>query len=372
MGEADAEIADLMGMSADQFFQVVLLPQGEFARFLHADAGDRAKLLQRLFGTDRFHAVEEWLARRRKATADEAREAEAGISGLVARVTQAADIPVPSDDVLPSGDALPSDDTVPSDDALPSGDALPPAGWAARLAETAAAEAAAGQVRAAGHRRELDRALDRLRDVERLADRQRRRQDALDTRDRLAAAETGVRDRRDELAAAARAAEVAPALTEAERTGRVLAQARAHEEQARRQAAAASGADEAPSAAPGASATQLRAAGQEQVTLLGRLEALRSVSRQADDEDEAAGAARVSAAALAAQVDAATAGLADSTTAASRAEPRTRSGGRGRPAAPRRPGRSRPVRPRGGRRCRTGQSPGRQEPPGTRLRRREA
>ena len=31
-GEADAEIADLMGMSADQFFQVVLLPQGEFAQ----------------------------------------------------------------------------------------------------------------------------------------------------------------------------------------------------------------------------------------------------------------------------------------------------------------------------------------------------
>ena len=105
VGEADAEIADLMGMSADQFFQVVLLPQGEFARFLHADAGDRAKLLQRLFGTDRFHAVEEWLARRRKATADEAREAEAGISGLVARVTQAADVPVPSDDAPPSDDA---------------------------------------------------------------------------------------------------------------------------------------------------------------------------------------------------------------------------------------------------------------------------
>ena len=97
-GEADTEIADLMGMSADQFFQVVLLPQGEFAKFLHADAGDRAKLLQRLFGTDRFHAVEEWLARRRKTTADEVREAEIAISGLLARVAQAAAVPVPGDD----------------------------------------------------------------------------------------------------------------------------------------------------------------------------------------------------------------------------------------------------------------------------------
>ena len=111
-GEADTEIADLMGMSADQFFQVVLLPQGEFAKFLHADAGDRAKLLQRLFGTDRFHAVEEWLARRRKTTADEVREAELGISGLLARVAQAAGVPVPGDGgpgVRAPGDGAPGD-----------------------------------------------------------------------------------------------------------------------------------------------------------------------------------------------------------------------------------------------------------------------
>src|SRR6478752_6394888 len=295
VGEADAEIADLMGMSADQFFQVVLLPQGEFARFLHADAGDRAKLLQRLFGTDRFHAVEEWLARRRKATADEVRDAEAGISGLLARVAQAAGVPVPSDDPEPSDDPLPSDDP------------QPPAGWAAQLAEVAATAAAAGQAQVAGHRQELDQALDLQRDAERLAERQRRRQDALDTRDRLAAAQADLQDRRAELAAAARAAEVAPALAEADRTSRALAQARVREDQARQRAAAGPGV----TAPPGASAAELRAAGQEHVTRLGRLEALRSVSRQADDEDQAAEAARASAAALAAQVDAATAELAN-------------------------------------------------------------
>jgi len=314
-----------MGMSADQFFQVVLLPQGEFARFLHADAGDRAKLLQRLFGTDRFHAVEEWLARRRKATADEVREAEAGISGLLARVAQASGVPVPSDDAVPSNGPEPSHDPLPSGDAKSARGALPPAGWAAQLAEAAAAGAAAGQVQVAGHRRELDRALDLLRDAERLADRQRRRQDALDTRDRLAAATADLQDRRAELAAAARAAEVAPALAEADRTSRALAQARVREEQARLRAAAAPAAAAAPgpaaapaaaaapgpAAAPGASAAELRAAGQEHVTRLGRLEALRSVSRQADDEDQAAEAARASAAALAARVDAATAELAD-------------------------------------------------------------
>ena len=67
-GEADREIADLMGMSAEQFFQVVLLPQGQFAQFLHARAQEKEALLQKLFGTDRFSQVEDWLADRRRAT----------------------------------------------------------------------------------------------------------------------------------------------------------------------------------------------------------------------------------------------------------------------------------------------------------------
>src|SRR5262249_6615528 len=90
MGEADAEIADLMGMSADQFFQVVLLPQGEFARFLHADAGDRARLLQRLFGTDRFRQVEDWLAGGRPAHPPAAREGAGGRRAAAAPVPHAA------------------------------------------------------------------------------------------------------------------------------------------------------------------------------------------------------------------------------------------------------------------------------------------
>jgi DNA repair protein SbcC/Rad50 len=269
-GEADAEIADLMGMSADQFFQVVLLPQGEFARFLHADAGDRAKLLQRLFGTDRFRLVEDWLAERRRTTARTVEEAESELRALAARLAQAAGTQ------LPDGE-------------------LASARWATQLAEAAAAVAAASANQVAGYRRDLDQALALQRETARLADRQRRRQAALHTRDQLARAEGGVQAQRDELAAAARAAEVAPALAEAERTAAVLAQARVAEEQARAAAAAA----------PDAAAATLREAGQQHLARFGRLEALQSVSRQMDDENQAAAAARTSAATLAAQIDAA-------------------------------------------------------------------
>ncbi len=59
--EARAELADPLGMTCEQFCQVVLLPQGEFASFLRAGSDERWKLLERLFGTERFAAVEWWL-----------------------------------------------------------------------------------------------------------------------------------------------------------------------------------------------------------------------------------------------------------------------------------------------------------------------
>src|ERR1700733_8047239 len=90
VGEADAEIADLMGMSAEQFFQVVLLPQGQFAQFLHANAEKRGELLQRLFGTDRFRAVEKWLAARRGEGTHEGADAAARLGQLAARIGEAA------------------------------------------------------------------------------------------------------------------------------------------------------------------------------------------------------------------------------------------------------------------------------------------
>ena len=65
LDEAGLMVGDLVGMSAAQFFQVVLLPQGRFAAFLQAPAAQRQALLQQLFGTERFSDVEAALKRRR-------------------------------------------------------------------------------------------------------------------------------------------------------------------------------------------------------------------------------------------------------------------------------------------------------------------
>ncbi|MGH3763396.1 AAA family ATPase, partial [Actinophytocola sp.] len=78
----------LLGMSKDQFFQVVLLPQGEFARFLCADTGEREKLLEKLFGTQHFALVEQWFRDRRGVARQALDEARRTSWELVARLAQ--------------------------------------------------------------------------------------------------------------------------------------------------------------------------------------------------------------------------------------------------------------------------------------------
>jgi DNA repair protein SbcC/Rad50 len=96
--EVARTVQRLLGMNADQFFQVVLLPQGEFARFLRSDTGEREQLLERLFGTERFADVERWFREVRQARGHAVQELRQQVRELVARVSQAAGEEPPTDD----------------------------------------------------------------------------------------------------------------------------------------------------------------------------------------------------------------------------------------------------------------------------------
>ncbi|MGY1635032.1 AAA family ATPase [Geodermatophilus sp. SYSU D00742] len=86
-----------LGLSAEQFCQVVLLPQGDFARFLRAEPEDRARLLRTLFDVGRFARAEEWLATERRSAEETLRADRHRISTLLHRVAQIADVEVPED-----------------------------------------------------------------------------------------------------------------------------------------------------------------------------------------------------------------------------------------------------------------------------------
>ncbi|MCX3064034.1 AAA family ATPase, partial [Streptomyces beihaiensis] len=103
--EIGEEISRLLGMSKDQFCQVVLLPQGDFARFLRSDAEARGRLLGRLFDTHRFAAVEHRLAEERLTAQKQVAAGDTELLALAHRMRQAAGDIVG----LPPVDAAPGD-----------------------------------------------------------------------------------------------------------------------------------------------------------------------------------------------------------------------------------------------------------------------
>jgi exonuclease SbcC len=104
--EAGAEISSVLGMDRDQFTRVVMLPQGDFAAFLRSKPSDRLELLQSLFGTQRFEAVEQELARR----AADARAEVAGLNNqLDLLLAQARSEAIPPEQDLPDTPPLPDD-----------------------------------------------------------------------------------------------------------------------------------------------------------------------------------------------------------------------------------------------------------------------
>jgi len=88
-------VGELLGMTITQFTQVVMLPQGRFQAFLRARSEERHALLQRLFRTGRFEAVERWLRDRRVALRREADAAHRVLADAVSRVSEVtgADLP---------------------------------------------------------------------------------------------------------------------------------------------------------------------------------------------------------------------------------------------------------------------------------------
>ncbi|MEU7897741.1 AAA family ATPase [Nonomuraea sp. NPDC049152] len=203
--EAGDLVGGLLGMNADQFCQVAMLPQGDFARFLRADGEERRRLLERLFTVKVFTSAEAWLAERRKQTWRESQEGRQEVEYAVKRLEEAAgDVLAPRAEVLgtvpaPRADSDGgADPTVPTAARVDSGGGMAPPvpradsdGGVAPTAESdplawsgllrSAAEAvvghateawAAGEVAVREHRERFERASA-------LADRQRRHAEAV-------------------------------------------------------------------------------------------------------------------------------------------------------------------------------------------------
>lgn len=255
--EIGAEIEMLLGMSREQFCQVVLLPQGDFARFLRADAEARGKLLGRLFDTRRFAAVEAHLADRRRATEAQVRAGDDRLLAVAHRIQQAA----------AEAAELPLPDTAPGEpglaDALLQWAAVARAAARERLTVDRSAVAAAESAQA-----RAQAALDDVRDTYRL---QRRHAEARERAVRLEERAGEYRAWLQRMERARKAETVAPALS--------LRAATDTEHRAARQAETHA-CGRLPEQFDGASATGLTAAARKALEELGGLESARRAEQR--------------------------------------------------------------------------------------------
>jgi exonuclease SbcC len=82
--ELDPAIAQLIGLPYEQFIRCVVLPQGDFAAFLHAPPAERGNLLTRLLGLELYERL-------RKAAAGRAAGADLQLGSIESRLERLAD-----------------------------------------------------------------------------------------------------------------------------------------------------------------------------------------------------------------------------------------------------------------------------------------
>ncbi|WP_406054190.1 SMC family ATPase [Streptomyces sp. NBC_01077] len=217
--DAAREIEAALGLNKEQFCQVVLLPQGDFAKFLRSDAKDRAGLLRRLFGTGRFQELQTWLTTRSKEARKELEEALTEIRQLGERIDQETRTLRPQDGETPTRPA-------PDDPAA----VLTWTQQLLALSHKAHAAAQADAVRSDDEHGEAKSNHEKAAD---LAERQARHLDARTRRTALDEEAVGHSQLREELDRGRSAQAMRPLLDGLDRAAAALEEARTGEHQAR-------------------------------------------------------------------------------------------------------------------------------------------
>ncbi|MGW4637577.1 AAA family ATPase [Sphaerisporangium sp. NPDC004334] len=204
-------IGGLLGMNADQFCQVAMLPQGDFARFLRADGDERRKLLEKLFSVKIYSEVERWLADHRTTAGQERQELRQRVDSVVDQMRGAAG-PALLAAVIPDAAAAPD----PREEPLEWARAL------LAMAHEAYVTEAGAQVASEAALRSSRAAFEAARE---LAQRQRAHAEAVARRDGLDRTADERSDLASILADAARAEAVLPLVQQAEQRAEAAAKA---------------------------------------------------------------------------------------------------------------------------------------------------
>lgn len=81
--EVNARLLAVVGLTKDQFSQIVMLPQGEFRKLLTSDTDNKEEILRRIFRTELYEKLETRFQQRNRELQDRLKEARSSASALM-------------------------------------------------------------------------------------------------------------------------------------------------------------------------------------------------------------------------------------------------------------------------------------------------
>lgn len=96
--EVNAKLLSIIGLTKEQFSQIVMLPQGEFRKLLTSDTDNKEEILRRIFRTELYEKLEQRFQNRNRDLMERLKEARAGLSAVMRQAEEA--LPLRDDSLL--------------------------------------------------------------------------------------------------------------------------------------------------------------------------------------------------------------------------------------------------------------------------------
>lgn len=96
--EVNAKLLSIIGLTKEQFSQIVMLPQGEFRKLLTSDTDNKEEILRRIFRTELYEKLEQRFQSRNRDLTERLKEARAGLAAVMRQAEEA--LPLREDSAL--------------------------------------------------------------------------------------------------------------------------------------------------------------------------------------------------------------------------------------------------------------------------------
>lgn len=87
--EVNTKLLSIIGLTKEQFSQIVMLPQGEFRKLLTSDTDNKEDILRRIFRTEMFEKLEGRFQQRHRELQESLKEARAGAATVMRQAAEA-------------------------------------------------------------------------------------------------------------------------------------------------------------------------------------------------------------------------------------------------------------------------------------------